>query len=171
MITSAALIMISVFLSFVANPVPEVKMFGLGLAVAVAVDATIVRMMLVPAMMEILGEGELVVPGWLGRILPRIRIEEGVPTPASVPVAVAEALLRAAVAQVVGDDATMCAKTETSASRSRAGRSWNAVRPYVRHCSPGRCASSARASACCSSSSGQPFSLSPPPRSHSSVLR
>jgi putative drug exporter of the RND superfamily len=54
-ITSAALIMISVFLIFVANPQPEVKMFGLGLAVAVFVDSTIVRMVLVPAVMELLG--------------------------------------------------------------------------------------------------------------------
>ena len=61
-ITSAALIMIFVFGAFVANPTPEVKMFGLGLAFAVFVDATIVRMMLVPSIMEILGDAELVVP-------------------------------------------------------------------------------------------------------------
>src|SRR6185312_6482006 len=55
-ITSAALIMISVFLSFVTNPSPTVKMLGLGMAVAVFVDATIVRMMLVPATMELAGK-------------------------------------------------------------------------------------------------------------------
>ena len=74
-ITSAALIMIVVFLSFVAYPIPEVKMFGLGLAVAVAVDATIVRMMLVPAIMEILGNANWWFPAWLGRIVPKITIE------------------------------------------------------------------------------------------------
>ncbi len=73
-ITSAALIMISVFLSFVANPVPEVKMFGLGLAVAVAVDATIVRMILVPALMEILGKANWWFPKTLQKLLPRIDV-------------------------------------------------------------------------------------------------
>ena len=71
-ITSAALIMISVFLSFVANPVPELKMFGLGLAVAVAVDATIVRMVLVPALMEILGRANWWFPKSLERFVPKI---------------------------------------------------------------------------------------------------
>ena len=71
-ITSAALIMISVFLSFVANPVPELKMFGLGLAVAVAVDATIVRMVLVPALMEILGKANWWFPESLDRFVPKI---------------------------------------------------------------------------------------------------
>jgi putative drug exporter of the RND superfamily len=74
-ITSAALIMIAVFLSFVASPIPEIKMFGLGLAVAVAVDSTIVRMMLVPAVMEILGKANWWFPAWLERILPKITIE------------------------------------------------------------------------------------------------
>ena len=83
MITSAALIMISVFLGFVANPEPTVKMFGLGLAVAVFVDATIVRLILVPATMELLGDANWWLPGWLDRLLPSIRIEEG-PAPALV---------------------------------------------------------------------------------------
>jgi RND superfamily putative drug exporter len=74
-ITSAALIMIVVFLSFVAYPIPEVKMFGLGLAVAVAVDSTIVRMILVPSLMEMLGKANWWFPAWLGRILPKITIE------------------------------------------------------------------------------------------------
>jgi RND superfamily putative drug exporter len=74
-ITSAALIMIVVFLSFVAYPIPEVKMFGLGLAVAVAVDSTIVRMVLVPSLMEIFGTANWWFPARLGRILPKITIE------------------------------------------------------------------------------------------------
>jgi RND superfamily putative drug exporter len=74
-ITSAALIMIVVFLSFVAYPIPEVKMFGLGLAVAVAVDSTIVRMVLVPSLMEILGKANWWFPAWLARIVPRVKIE------------------------------------------------------------------------------------------------
>jgi RND superfamily putative drug exporter len=83
-ITSAALIMISVFLGFVANPEPTVKMFGLGLAVAVFVDATIVRLVLVPATMELLGDANWWLPRWLDRLLPSIRIEEG-PTSAPGP--------------------------------------------------------------------------------------
>jgi len=54
-ITSAALIMVCVFASFVVNPNPVVKMFGLGMAVAIAVDATIIRGLLVPATMALLG--------------------------------------------------------------------------------------------------------------------
>jgi RND superfamily putative drug exporter len=73
-ITSAALIMIFVFGAFVLNYSPEVKMFGLGLAFAVLVDATIVRMMLVPSIMEILGDANWWFPRWLG-FLPRIDLE------------------------------------------------------------------------------------------------
>jgi RND superfamily putative drug exporter len=85
-ITSAALIMISVFLGFVGNPEPTVKMFGLGLAVAVFVDATVVRMVLVPATMELLGDANWWLPGWLGRILPEIHIEEGATPPVATQV-------------------------------------------------------------------------------------
>ena len=85
-ITSAALIMISVFLSFVGDPDPTVKMFGVGLAVAVFVDATIVRLVLVPATMELLGAANWWLPRWLGRVLPEIHIEDGkTPTPAPTP--------------------------------------------------------------------------------------
>ena len=73
-ITSAALIMIFVFGAFVLNTTPEVKMFGLGLAVAVLVDATIVRMMLVPATMEILGDANWWFPKWLS-FLPQLDLE------------------------------------------------------------------------------------------------
>jgi len=74
-ITAAALIMISVFLSFVANPDPTVKMIGLGMAVAVFVDATIVRMMLVPSTMELAGKANWWLPAWLDRVLPHIHVE------------------------------------------------------------------------------------------------
>jgi RND superfamily putative drug exporter len=83
-ITSAALIMISVFLGFVGSPEPTVKMFGLGLAVAVLVDATIVRLVLVPATMELLGDANWWLPRRLDRWLPHIRIEEG-PVPVDPP--------------------------------------------------------------------------------------
>jgi RND superfamily putative drug exporter len=75
-VTSAALIMVAVFLSFVASPVPSLKMLGLGLATAILVDATIVRMVLVPATMALLGKANWWLPTWLDRILPRISVEE-----------------------------------------------------------------------------------------------
>ncbi|MEU3252287.1 MMPL family transporter [Streptomyces sp. NPDC006997] len=70
-ITSAALIMTVVFLSFVVNPSPLVRMMGLGLATAVVLDATIVRMVLVPAAMAVLGRSAWWLPRALERRLPR----------------------------------------------------------------------------------------------------
>ncbi|MSO42499.1 MAG: MMPL family transporter [Solirubrobacterales bacterium] len=75
-ITSAALIMVSVFLSFVLSGDPVVKQFGVGMAAAIAVDATIVRCLLVPAVMEVLGKANWWLPGWLDRLLPHIGLEE-----------------------------------------------------------------------------------------------
>ena len=75
-VTSAALIMIAVFLSFVASPVPSLKMLGLGLAVAVAVDATLVRMVLVPATMTLLGKRNWWLPARLDRVLPHLSFEK-----------------------------------------------------------------------------------------------
>jgi putative drug exporter of the RND superfamily len=71
-ISSAALIMIAVFLSFVASPVPSLKMLGLGMATAILIDATIVRMVLVPATMALLGRANWWLPAWLDRVLPRL---------------------------------------------------------------------------------------------------
>jgi RND superfamily putative drug exporter len=81
-ITSAALIMISVFAAFILGDDPTVKMFGLGLAVAVFVDATIVRIVLVPATMRLLGDRNWWLPGWLDRILPNLDVEGGIGLPA-----------------------------------------------------------------------------------------
>jgi RND superfamily putative drug exporter len=77
-ITSAALIMTVVFLSFVANPSPFVKMTGLGLATAILLDATVVRMVLVPATMApmaLLGRANWWLPRWLDRRLPHLRVD------------------------------------------------------------------------------------------------
>jgi RND superfamily putative drug exporter len=76
-ITSAALIMIAVFLSFVGSPIPSLKMLGLGLATAIAIDATLVRMVLVPATMSLLGDANWWLPRWLDRALPVVDIERG----------------------------------------------------------------------------------------------
>jgi RND superfamily putative drug exporter len=86
-ITAAASIMIAVFLSYVTNPEPTVKMIALGLAVAVFVDATIVRMILVPATMELLGKANWWLPHWLDRVLPHINVEGPAPTPTRTPAA------------------------------------------------------------------------------------
>ena len=74
-ITAAALIMISVFVGFVASDDPVVKMMGVGLATAVAVDATIVRMVLVPSTMALVGDANWWLPRWLDRILPHLDME------------------------------------------------------------------------------------------------
>jgi putative drug exporter of the RND superfamily len=82
-ITSAALIMISVFLAFVTNPSPVIKMIGFGMAVAVFVDATVVRMVVVPAVMRLMGERAWWLPHWLDRVLPHINVDA--PTPTTTP--------------------------------------------------------------------------------------
>ncbi len=74
-ITSAAAIMVCVFTSFVLNGDPVVKEFGVGLAVAIAIDSTLVRCLLVPAVMVLLGKRAWWLPRWLDRIVPRVSIE------------------------------------------------------------------------------------------------
>jgi RND superfamily putative drug exporter len=74
-ITSAALIMVSVFCAFILSGDPNIKQFGLGMAAAVAVDATIVRCLLVPAIMALLGRAGWWMPRWLDRATPKLSIE------------------------------------------------------------------------------------------------
>ena len=74
-ITAAALIMVFVFGSFVFEDQRAIKMFGVGLAAAVAVDASLVRMLIVPSTMELLGARNWWLPGWLDRILPNLNVE------------------------------------------------------------------------------------------------
>ena len=74
-ITAAALIMVCVFAAFVLAPDRQLKLFGMGMAVAVFIDATVVRMLLVPATMELLGDRNWWIPKWLDRVLPRIDVE------------------------------------------------------------------------------------------------
>jgi len=76
-ITSAALIMISVFGAFVLGDDPVGKMFGVGLAVAVFLDATLVRLVLVPATMSLVGRANWWLPTWLDRLLPHLDLEGG----------------------------------------------------------------------------------------------
>ncbi len=74
-ITAAAAIMVVVFLAFLAAPDVFLKLFGIGLASAIFLDATLVRMVLVPAVMQLLGERNWWIPSWLERVLPRLEVE------------------------------------------------------------------------------------------------
>ncbi len=81
-ITAAAAIMICVFGSFVfGDPLHVLKVFGLGLASAILIDATLVRMVLVPSIMEVLGDANWWMPRWLDRNVPRLGVEVDVETP------------------------------------------------------------------------------------------
>ncbi|HYN55562.1 MAG TPA: MMPL family transporter, partial [Motilibacterales bacterium] len=75
LITAAALIMVAVFLSFVIPDNAVVKMFGVGLATAVFVDATIVRCILVPSLMVLAARWTWWLPGWLDRAMPQLHVE------------------------------------------------------------------------------------------------
>jgi len=74
-ITAAALIMVFVFGSFMLEDLRTIKILGLGLAAAVAIDATVVRMLLVPATMKLFGDKNWWLPGWLDRVLPNLVVE------------------------------------------------------------------------------------------------
>ena len=74
-ITAAAAIMVVVFLAFLAAPDVFLKLFGIGLASAIFLDATLVRLVLVPAVMQLLGDKNWWIPSWLEKILPTIDVE------------------------------------------------------------------------------------------------
>ncbi len=81
-ITAAAAIMICVFGSFViGDPLRVLKVFGLGLAVSIFIDASLVRLVLVPSVMELLGRANWYIPGWLDRIVPTLGVEVDVDLP------------------------------------------------------------------------------------------
>ena len=74
-ITTAAAIMIVVFTSFVINPNPAVKMLAIGMAFAVLIDASLVRMCLVPSIMSLLGSHAWWMPRWLEPVVPQLHLE------------------------------------------------------------------------------------------------
>lgn len=74
-ISAAAAIMVCVFGAFVMGGSRDVKLFGFGLAFAVLIDATVVRLILVPSVMELMGRANWWASGWLVRYLPTIRVE------------------------------------------------------------------------------------------------
>jgi putative drug exporter of the RND superfamily len=74
-ITAAALIMVAVFGAFALAPEAFLKLIGVGMASAILIDATLVRLVLVPAVMQLLGERNWWLPGWMDRLLPQARLE------------------------------------------------------------------------------------------------
>jgi RND superfamily putative drug exporter len=74
-ITAAAAIMVAVFAAFIPSPDVILKVIGVGMASAIFIDATVVRMLLVPSVMHLLGAGNWWMPAWLGRRLPELHIE------------------------------------------------------------------------------------------------
>lgn len=94
-ITAAAAIMVTVFAAFIFGDQRVIKEFGLGLATAIFVDATIVRLIIVPSTMELLGARNWWLPHWLDRLLPKINLE-GRPGPAPLRAPAAKALSRGA---------------------------------------------------------------------------
>ena len=84
-ITTAAAIMIVVFTSFVINPDPTVKMLAIGMAFAVLIDASLVRMCLVPSIMPLLGSHAWWMPRWMEPVIPHIQLESSPATEAAAP--------------------------------------------------------------------------------------
>jgi RND superfamily putative drug exporter len=84
-ISAAAAIMVTVFGSFIFGGELIIKEFGLGLATAILVDATVVRMVLVPATMSLLGKWNWWFPSWLDRIVPKLNIEGSLSRPPLAP--------------------------------------------------------------------------------------
>lgn len=82
--------MFCVFAAFVLGDDRQLKLFGLGLAIAVLIDATVVRMVLAPATMELLGDRNWWFPRWLERLVPRIDVEGRHGQPAAVRPALSE---------------------------------------------------------------------------------
>jgi RND superfamily putative drug exporter len=74
-ITGAALIMMAVFVVFAGAPIATVSQLGIGLTVAVLLDATVVRIVLLPALMLLLGDRVWWLPKWMDRVLPRLNVE------------------------------------------------------------------------------------------------
>src|SRR5688500_16154850 len=74
-ITAAAAIMVAVFAAFIPSPDVVLKVIGVGMAAAIFIDATVVRMLLVPAVMHVLGKANWWMPAWLDRRIPELAIE------------------------------------------------------------------------------------------------
>ena len=119
-ITTAAAIMVTVFASFVLDDDPTVKMLAIGMAFAVLIDASLVRMILVPSVMSLLGPAAWWIPRWLDRILPQLQLEGSTAPAASaaepVPAATAHAEAVPAAEPVHATSAAAPAGTSAAAS-------------------------------------------------------
>ena len=122
-ITTAALVMIVVFTSFVLDDDPTVKMLAVGMAAAVLIDASIIRMVLVPAVMSLLGRRAWYLPRWLDRVIPDIDIE-GTEHLARVEAAEAEAarVQKKLDAQPVPDPESQPQSTQAGSGTARSDR-------------------------------------------------
>jgi putative drug exporter of the RND superfamily len=80
-VVAAALIMVAVFAGFTGADLPMIKMIGFSLATAVLLDAFVVRMAMVPAVLALLGERAWSLPRWLERLLPRVDVRHHGPEP------------------------------------------------------------------------------------------
>ena len=132
-ITAAAAIMVTVFASFMLGEDRIIKLFGLGLASAVLIDAVIIRSVLVPAIMQLFGKRAWWLPAWLDRILPRLHVEpaEGDPAPTGEHPVVAQrlSLFRLNAPEVVGPSEGVPAAKRQCFSTTRSRRCGLAQRP------------------------------------------
>ena len=121
----AALIMFSVFAAFIPTPNNTIKLFGVALAIAVLVDAFLIRLIFVPSFMSILGKANWWLPAWLANRLPHFEVEGG--------------------ADEIVDDEELEGGSSRPARRARARRSRSlthddrAARTQQECCGPGRC--------------------------------
>ena len=105
-ITTAAAIMVVVFASFVLDSDPTVKMLAIGMAFAVLIDASVVRMILVPSVMALLGAGAWWMPRWMEPIVPHLQLEGSAAAEASEPAPDGTAPSPAAAASEPAPDGT-----------------------------------------------------------------
>jgi putative drug exporter of the RND superfamily len=117
-ITTAALIMITVFTSFVLDSNPVVKMLALGMAFAVLIDASLVRMVLVPSIMTLLGAHAWWMPKWTEPLVPHLHLEEGALSDPA-PIAATAAYHRGVQASRAGDGQPGAARREDKAGSRR----------------------------------------------------
>ena len=104
-ITAAALIMTAVFGAFILDPQIFLKIIGIGMAAAVVIDATIIRLVLVPASMELLGDKNWWMPAWLDRIVPHLDIEGDARSRAPKPIDLDRTRARARPGLIADDNA------------------------------------------------------------------
>ncbi len=144
-ITAAAAIMVTLFLSFVIfGGERTIKLFGLGLAVAIFLDATLIRMVVVPSLMELFGDANWWLPHWLDRIIPKVSIERVPDVVADAPatpvvpetVRAARGVTRPATKKVARPKAKASTSKKKPAARKPATRKTTAKKKPARKTGP-----------------------------------